>query len=204
MDLPTWMGFVVSSAVLLLVPGPTIALVMSVALREGTRAAAPLAAGVMLGHLTAMTLAVLGLAVVVSTSGTVFLGMKWVGAVYLLWLGVRLWFAEASAGGGRTGRGVLWGIVGHAWFVTALNPVSIMFFLAFLPQFLDPGRGFLRQAVVLEATFLSLAFLNALGYGLLAGRAGRVSRSPGMLRMMQVGAGTVMVIAGTWAIGQIA
>ena len=62
-------------------------------------------------------------------------------------------------------------MLGHAWLVTALNPKSMTFFIAFLPQFIDPTVGFWNQMLIFEATFLGLAFANAIGYGLIASRA---------------------------------
>jgi threonine/homoserine/homoserine lactone efflux protein len=67
---------------------------------------------------------------------------------------------------------------GHAWFVTALNPKSLVFFVAFMPQFVDPRAGFLAQVAVFEATFLVLAVANAFAYALVASRARAVVWSP--------------------------
>ncbi|WP_210526996.1 LysE family translocator [Rubellimicrobium arenae] len=201
MDLSTWAGFVLASSVLLVIPGPTILLVVSYALGQGMRAAAPLAVGVALGDFTAMTLSMLGLGAVLHASALLFTLLKWAGAAYLLWLGVQLWRAGGTLGaqprqdGARPLR-----MVGHAWLVTALNPKSITFFVAFLPQFLDPGQDLGPQMMVMEATFLALAFANALGYGLLAARAGRVAASPRLVRAFNRTGGTLLIGAGAWTI----
>ncbi len=199
MDLSTWVGFVLASSVLLVIPGPTILLVVSYALGQGMRAAAPLAVGVALGDFTAMTLSMLGLGAVLAASATLFTALKWAGAAYLVWLGVQLWRAggtlraEARTDAARPLR-----MVGHAWLVTALNPKSITFFVAFLPQFLDPAAGFWTQMLVFEATFLVLAFANALGWGFLAARAGRVAGSPRVVRAVNRTGGTILIGAGAW------
>jgi threonine/homoserine/homoserine lactone efflux protein len=199
MDLSTWAGFVLASSVLLVIPGPTILLVVSYALGQGMRAAAPLAVGVALGDFTAMTLSMLGLGAVLAASATLFTALKWAGAAYLVWLGVQLWRAggtlraEARTDAARPLR-----MVGHAWLVTALNPKSITFFVAFLPQFLDPAAGFWTQMLVFEATFLVLAFANAVGWGFLAARAGRVAGSPGVVRVFNRTGGTILIGAGAW------
>jgi homoserine/homoserine lactone efflux protein len=172
MSIETWLAFVAASAVLLIIPGPTILLVISYALGRGMRAALPVAVGVALGDFTAMTLSLLGLGALLATSALLFAIFKWAGAAYLVWLGIALWRAGARLEvQGRKDEAPAFGMLGHAWLVTALNPKSITFFIAFLPQFIDPTVGFWNQMLIFEATFLGLAFANAIGYGLIASRA---------------------------------
>lgn len=92
------------------------------------------------------------------------------------------------------------GVVGQVWLVTALNPLSIMFFVAFFPQFVDPGRAILTQIVVLEGTFLALAFANALAYGFLTARTAGRAGAPGFARWLRSLAGAVLVGTGTWTL----
>ncbi len=91
-------------------------------------------------------------------------------------------------------------MLAHAWLVTTLNPKSIVFFVAFLPQFLDPGRPFWTQMAVFEATFVTLAFANAFGYALLAARARRLASSPRALRILNRAGGTALIAAGAAAV----
>jgi len=178
-SLEVWLAFVAASGVLLLIPGPTILLVVSYALGQGWRAALPVAVGVALGDFTAMTFSVLGIGALLATSATVFTVLKWLGAAYLVWLGVKLWRAgNALNARPRTDAASAARMFGHAWFVTALNPKSLVFFVAFMPQFVDPRAGFLAQVAVFEATFLVLAVANAFAYALVASRARAVVRSP--------------------------
>ena len=87
-------------------------------------------------------------------------------------LGVRLWRAGGTLDAApRTDAASVARIPAHAWLVTALDPKGVSFFVAFLPQFLDPGADFLSQVVLFEATFLALAFANACAYALAASRA---------------------------------
>jgi threonine/homoserine/homoserine lactone efflux protein len=86
----SWAAFTAASAVLLIIPGPTVLLVVSYALGQGWRTALPMAVGVALGDFTAMTLSMLGLGALLATSATLFTALKWVGAAYLVYLGVRL------------------------------------------------------------------------------------------------------------------
>jgi threonine/homoserine/homoserine lactone efflux protein len=90
--------------------------------------------------------------------------------------------------------------MGHAWIITALNPKSITFFVAFLPQFLDPARDFWTQMLLVEATFLILAFMNAFGYALVASRLRGVMRSPRAIGVVNRVAGSMLIGAGVAAL----
>ncbi len=200
MEVETWFAFAAASAVLLAIPGPTILLVLSYALGRGWRVAAPVAVGVALGDLTAMTLSMLGVGVLLAKSAALFTALKWVGAGYLIWLGIKLWRAgdvlETAARTDASPRGRM---LAHAWLVTTLNPKSLIFFIAFLPQFLDPGRPFWPQMAIFEATFVTLAFANALGYAALGTRARRLAASPRAIRLVNRAGGTALIGAGAAA-----
>jgi threonine/homoserine/homoserine lactone efflux protein len=197
MTIETWLAFAAASAVLLVIPGPTILLVVSYALGQGWRTALPMAVGVALGDFTAMTLSMLGIGALLAASATVFTILKWLGAAYLVWLGVKLFRAGGTlqAEPRRSAASSL-RMLGHAWLVTALNPKSITFFVAFLPQFLDRGGDFWTQMAIFEATFLVLAFLNALGYALAASRARQAVANPRILSIVNRTGGTLLVGAG--------
>jgi homoserine/homoserine lactone efflux protein len=197
MSIETWLAFAAASAVLLVIPGPTILLVISYALGRGMRTALPVALGVALGDFTAMTLSLLGLGALLATSALMFTIFKWIGAAYLVWLGIALW----RAGGrlnvqARDDRAPARQMLGHAWLVTALNPKSITFFVAFLPQFLDPAVGFWQQLIIFEATFLGLAFANAIGYGLIASRARRLVENEQAIGIFNRVGGGLLIGAG--------
>ncbi len=173
MDLNLWLAFVAASFVLLIIPGPTIFLVLSYAISQGRKVALATAAGVALGDFIAMSVSLLGLGAVVLASATLFVALKWVGAAYLIYLGIRLYRSAAGASlGDLTSNSALpaHGVFGHAATVTALNPKSIVFFIAFVPQFIRPENPILPQLAILIATFVSLAGLNALAYAVLADR----------------------------------
>ena len=87
-------------------------------------------------------------------------------------------------------------MLAHAWLVTALNPKSLTFFVAFLPQFLDPAGGFWMQMLIFEATFVTLAFANAFGYALLASRARGVVRTPRAIGLFNKIGGSLLIGAG--------
>src|SRR3954470_19942385 len=149
MTLTLWTAFVAASAILVLIPGPTVLLVVSYSLGQGWRTALPMAIGVALGDFTAMTLSMLGVGALLATSATIFTVLKWIGAAYLVWLGIKLWRSGgALAAEPRTSGASRAKMLGHAWLVTALNPKSLTFFIAFLPQVLDPHASFARQMAI--------------------------------------------------------
>lgn len=201
MPLEIWLAFCIASFVLLAIPGPTIMLVVTYALSHGKRSAVPTALGVVLGDFVAMTASIAGLGVLLAASATMFTVLKWVGGAYLVYLGIRLWMSKPEAAPDesapdRSDRAMLW----HAFVVTALNPKSIVFFVAFLPQFITPGEPVLMQFVIMEATFLVLAVVNAAAYGLIAGGARTAIRTPGVMKWVQRTGGSVLIGAGVAAI----
>jgi len=202
MSIEHWLAFAAASAVLLAIPGPTVLLVVSYALGHGRRAAASIVASVALGDLTAMTASMLGLGAVLATSAVIFTGLRWVGGAYLVYLGIRLWRAPVAAEQSRgTGDASPWRMFAHAYAVTSLNPKSILFFVAFVPQFLVASRPFWSQALVLEATFVLLATINAATYGLLASIARQRLREPRVQRAMNRTGGVLLIGAGVFAAG---
>jgi homoserine/homoserine lactone efflux protein len=156
------------------------------------------AAGVALGDLVAMTCSLAGLGALVLASADLFHALKWIGAAYLVWLGLRL---IRSAPGARLGdlpdaapiapRAIF----RHAATVTALNPKSIAFFIAFVPQFIRADRALAPQFVILVASFVGLATLNALAYALLADRLRARIRRPRVLAWLtRLGGGTLVAM----------
>ncbi len=204
MSFELWLAFAVASGVLLAVPGPTVMLVISYALGSGSRSGWATVPGVTLGDFTAMTLSMLGAGAVLATSATLFTVLKLVGACYLVWLGIRLWRARPSADAigvpttGNGGRTMFW----NAYVVTALNPKSIVFFTAFVPQFVVTDQPLLRQVVILEVTFLVLATIGAAVWAVLAGELRARFRRPATLRLANrigggflIGAGVLTAVA---------
>lgn len=206
MSVEVWLAFVAASAVLLAIPGPTVLLVISYALGHEKRTATATVAGVALGDFTAMTASMLGLGALLATSAALFTALKWIGAAYLVYLGLKLWRAPvasnegpAEAASAPKERPVR--IFLHAYAVTALNPKSIIFFVAFLPQFLNHAEPLASQMVVFEATFLVLATANATVYGLLASLARQTIRKPRVQRLVNRTGGSLMIGAGLLAVG---
>jgi threonine/homoserine/homoserine lactone efflux protein len=201
MTLETWLAFTAATLVLLIIPGPTILLVVSYAIGQGSRVALPMSIGVALGDFTAMTLSMLGVGALLVASATAFTALKWIGAAYLVWLGIKLW----RAGNGlrvppRAGATSKARMLAHAWLVTALNPKTITFFVAFLPQFIDPAADFVTQMVIFEATFVPLAFVNALGFAAMASRARGLVHNPKAIGIINRVGGSLLIGAGLAAL----
>lgn len=197
MPVEQWLAFVAAAAVLVAIPGPTVLLVVSYALGHGRRSALATVAGVALGDTTAVVASLLGLGALLAASATLFTALKWVGAAYLLYLGIRLWRAPVSADGMPAAAPASPGrIFLHAYGVTALNPKGIVFFVAFLPQFVDRGGDVLAQLAILASTFVVIATANASAYALLAATARGAIRRPGVQRAVNRVGGGFLIGAG--------
>jgi threonine/homoserine/homoserine lactone efflux protein len=153
-----------------------------------------------------MTASMLGLGALLAASAAIFTVLKWVGAAYLIYLGIKLWRAPVALNRGgvedepvKPERPVR--ILLHTYLVTALNPKSIIFFVAFLPQFLDTTRPVIMQLVIFEATFLVLATANATLYALMAAMARQQIRRPRVQSVVNRTGGTLMIGAGLLALG---
>lgn len=181
-------AFIAASFILLIIPGPTIILVISKALAHGRKVAMASVAGVGLGDLIAATLSLVGVGTVLAASATAFTVIKWIGAAYLVWIGVKMWRAPVTPPGvaqttPETGApSSAWPVFRDAFLVTLFNPKGIVFFLAFVPQFITPAHPFVPQAAVLVVVFVILGMLNAGAYALLASSARNWIRRPSILR----------------------
>ncbi|SEA33316.1 LysE family translocator [Variovorax sp. YR216] len=202
MSIELWLAFVAASAVLLIIPGPTILTVISYSVAHGRRANVPLVAAVALGDSTALVLSLLGLGALLATSAFWFMVIKWVGGLYLLYLGVKLLRAgispaELAAPAAPRSR---WRLFANTWLVTALNPKGIVFFVAFLPQFINPRADVTHQLWLLALTFVTMATLNATLYAVFAGSARRLLASPRAQRRFNLAGGSLLSAAGVWAL----
>ncbi|EWH00177.1 LysE family translocator [Halomonas sp. BC04] len=202
MNIELWLAFVAASAVMLAIPGPTILTVMSYSLASGRRANVPLVAAVALGDSTALAMSLLGLGALLATSAFWFTAVKWIGGLYLLYLGIKLLRAGASTSVVLTPAESVsrWKLFGNTYLVTALNPKGIVFFVAFLPQFLNPQMPVTPQLWVLAATFVTLATLNATLYALFATSARRLLSTPRAQRGFNLLGGSLLSGAGLWAL----
>lgn len=169
MSLEMWLSFFAACMLLCFTPGPTVFLVMGQALSFGKKSVIPLATGVITGDIIAMTFSFLGLGALLAVSAELFSILKWVGAIYLVYLGLKALFAKPTEPGASAikmnGKSVYW----HALIVTALNPKGIVFFLAFFPLFIDASRDAIPQMATMAGTFLFVSLLSVTSYSIFSG-----------------------------------
>jgi threonine/homoserine/homoserine lactone efflux protein len=201
MSLEIWIAFVATSAALLIMPGPTVLTVISYSLAQGRRATLPLLAAVALGDTTALAVSILGLGTLLAASAFWFTVVKMTGGLYLLYLGVRSLRAgisppEPAAAAPNSRRRIF----ANTYLVTALNPKGMVFYVAFLPQFVTPGAAARQQLWMLAATFVALAMVNVTLYSTFAASARRLLSSPRSQRCFNLTGGSLLTAAGVWAL----
>ena len=203
MDFNLWIAFIIASSVLLIIPGPTILTVVSYSISHGNRVKLPLIIAVALGDSTALVLSLLGLGTLLAQSAFWFQIVKWVGGLYLLYIGLKMlltgiklskmqYSEEQSESSMR--------LFFNTYLVTALNPKGIIFFIAFLPQFISPSHSINIQLGILAATFVTLAVFNASLYAIFAGHARMLLSSSRTQRLFNFAGGSLLSIAGVWAL----
>ena len=203
MTFEIWLAFVAASIAILLVPGPTILLVLSYALSQGKKVAMATAAGVALGDLIAMTISLAGFGALVYASATLFLILKWIGALYLIYLGIKLFKSakEITPIDFETHAKVsAKSVFLNSAAVTALNPKSILFFVALVPQFITSGSSLVPQFVILITTFVTLAAINAFAYAILADKLRTKISKPSRLQWMTRFGGGALIAMGIAAL----
>jgi threonine/homoserine/homoserine lactone efflux protein len=203
MPLELWLAYVAATVVILAIPGPTILLVLSYSIAHGRQAALPLVAGVALGDAVAITLSLIGLGTLLAASAFWFTAIKWLGGLYLIYLGIRMLRGARQPRATHTARAPEAAprkLFGNAFIVTALNPKSIVFFIALLPQFISAAHPVTPQLVILGTTFVALAIAGATCYALFAASIRRFLGTPRAQRYYGYGGGGLLCAAGAWAL----
>jgi len=186
MLLETWITFIIASFAVVLIPGPNIILTVNYALRLGRKSGWATIPGVVAGAFFAMTLSLLGAGAIVAASATLFSLLKIGGAVYLFWLAYKIWTAPVQpelTGTDVTGK-AYWSIAMQAFLTSALNPKGPIFYLAFVPQFVDASRPMFLQFAILEVTLLGVAAVNGLIWLVFASSLRNQLARPTVMRML--------------------
>ena len=197
MSIELYLAFVAASVALALLPGPIVTLVIANGLRHGTRAALTNIAGVQAGVAIVIGIVAIGLTSLMATMGYWFDWVRFAGAAYLVWLGIKLirepvMGLEADAPPPPRGGFFLQG------FLVALsNPKLLVFFGAFIPQFVDLSQDHLSQVTLLGVTFMVIAALTDATYALLAGRVRRFFSARRTRTLSRV-SGSFMIGGGIW------
>ncbi|PCJ20260.1 MAG: lysine transporter LysE [SAR86 cluster bacterium] len=202
MSLEIWIAFTIASIVLLIIPGPTILTVISYSVSRGHKARIPLIIAVALGDSSALALSLFGLGAVLAESAFWFQMIKWAGGMYLLFLGIKLFMSGINSPLAQNNKELATSrkLFINTYIVTALNPKGIIFFVAFLPQFINVNANLNAQLWVLAITFVVLATLNATLYALFAGKARQILSSPKTQRRFNICGGSMLSVAGLWAL----
>lgn len=193
--------FAVAAVTLLVIPGPAVLYIVTRSVDQGRAAGLASVCGVHVGTLVHVAAAALGLSALLVSSATAYHAVRWLGAAYLIWLGVRRLLArdeDTPAPGPGTRRHGLRRIFAQGVLVNVLNPKTALFFLAFLPQFVDVSRGSVPfQVVVFGVAFVLLGLVSDGTYALLASTgAGWLRRRPGVARTSRLVSGGVLISLG--------
>jgi len=197
MPLDLYLAYVFACVLIAIIPGPTVSVIVANSLRHGTRAGLLNVAGTQLGLALMMATLVVGLASVIAAMGWIFDWLRYAGAAYLVWLGWKLLrapeaFAEARAASTPKGGFFLQGFL-----VMMANPKALLFFGAFIPQFVDPRGNYVGQIVLLGLTAMAVALVSDGMYAVLTGRAGALL-SKNRVRLVSRLSGGCLIGGGIW------
>jgi len=198
MDLHVWLVFVAASAVMGLAPGPAVTSIVGYALSSGRTTALAAVAGVALGNIIAMSLSLGGVGALLSASALAFSILKWTGAAYLIGLGVVTVLRSRHSARETTPRAAIAPRTAFAsnLLLGTFHPKTIVFFVAFVPQFIDSHADYRIQALILIATFVLVLVLTDTLYALAASGAARLLSTSSAAVWMQRAGGGVMIAAG--------
>ncbi len=197
MPLDLYLAYVFACVLIAIIPGPTVTVIVANSLRHGTRAGLLNVAGTQLGLALMMATLVVGLASVIAAMGWIFDWLRYAGAAYLVWLGWKLLRspeAIAEAGDAASPKG---GFFLQGFLVMMANPKALLFFGAFIPQFVDPRGNYVGQIVLLGLTAMAVALLSDGAYAVLTGRAGTML-SKKRARLVSRASGTCLIAGGIW------
>jgi homoserine/homoserine lactone efflux protein len=188
-------AFLIVTTLSSFIPGPAVIFVMSQAAWRGPRAGVMAGLGIQTSNAIYFLLSGLGLASVIAASGAAFMVIKWIGAAYLLWLGIaaiRQSFRKNMAEALPIGRQSLSGYR-DGFLVGFGNPKAILYFVALLPQFIDPSRDILQQTLVLGVIAITIDFIADIAYALAGGALSRTLNRPSIRRWFERGIGGIFV-----------
>ena len=196
MSLEFYLAYVLACVVVVIVPGPTVTLIVANSIRYGTRCGMINIAGTQLGLALMIGLVVVGLASLIETVEWWFDWVRLAGACYLVWLGVKFLRApDAMAKPAESApRG---GFFLQGFLVLVSNPKALLLFGAFIPQFVDPKGDYVGQVVLLGVTAMVVAFIFDSAYAVLTGRAAALL-APGRVRLVLRLSGLCLIGGGAW------
>ena len=197
MALETWLLYVAMCFAATLTPGPAVLMTMSIGLRGGSLPAILTGTGVCAANAIWITLSVAGLSAVLLASATLFLVLKWAGALYLVYVGVRLMLKRGDAHAAvHTAPAGVRGAFARGFLVQMTNPKAMIFFGALVPQFVHSDQPLLAQGLVLASTLIMIEQLVLAGYGILAAQGARLAGQARWTFVTEKTSGALMIGAG--------
>jgi threonine/homoserine/homoserine lactone efflux protein len=196
MSLQIYLAYIAACVGLALLPGPIVTLVIANGLRHGTRAALTNIAGVQAAMTIVIGIVAIGLTSLMATMGYWFDWVRFAGAAYLVWLGVKLIREPVEGVEAEAPPPPCGGFFPQGFLVALSNPKLLVFFGAFIPQFVDLSQDHLSQVALLGVTFMVVAGLTDATYALLAGRVGTFFS--GRTRLLSRVSGGAMIGGGIW------
>lgn len=198
MSLDTFLLYLAAWTLVALSPGPAVMFAMSQAARHGMRGAAAGTAGILLGHFVCFLLVALGLAALLASVNGAMTAIRIVGALYLMYLGVRMILSKPRepAALPEAGRKANGGIALHGLLVQLTNPKNLMFVLAFLPQFIAPERALLPQLAIMLTVTVVIDAICLLAYAQIAARGARALKKSRALMWIERIFGAALIVFG--------
>ena len=197
MSLSLLAAFVLGSFLIVIVPGPTVTVIIANSLRDGARAGLSNIAGTQAGLAIMMLIVAFGLETVVSLMGYAFEWVKLAGAAYLIWLGIKLLRSDGAIGDVSKNRKPRTGYFWQGFLVIWSNPKALLLFGAFIPQFVDPASSAFWQTIFLGAVFMLVATVFDGLYAFAAGRAG-AALTRNRVRLVEKLSGLFLIGGGIW------
>ncbi len=196
MSVELYLTYVLACFVITIIPGPTVTLIAANSLAHGTRAGLLNVVGTQIGLGLMMLVLIVGLSSIIATMGVWFDWLRFAGAAYLVWLGWKLLRSSGSldAASAPPPRG---GFVMQGFLVLMGNPKALLWFGAFIPQFVDPATDYVWQVVLLGLTAMATAAISDGAYAVLAGRA-RTMMSRHRVRLVSRLGGLCLIGGGAW------
>ena len=166
-----WLAFVATEGLLCVTPGPAVLMVIAHGLRRGVPAGLCATLGILSGNTFYFALSATSLGALIAASYEMFLVVKWAGAAYLIWLGIAMFRGRSSPMSANPAQKLpLLRVFANGVALQLANPKALLFFIALLPQFIEPGQPIMPQIIILGVTSVVLEFLALLAYGIVASR----------------------------------
>ncbi len=194
----TWWLFAGTETVLCLTPGPAVLFILSTALKSGTRRSVFSNFGILAANTVYFVLSAAGVGTVLMASYNLFFAIKWIGAAYLIFIGLRAVFGKTQVLSAEAAQKETrpWRMFTDGFILQASNPKAIVFFTALLPQFVDPHTPIAPQMAILALTSVVIEFCVLLSYAAAAGRASEIARQPRYAAWTNRIAGGLLICAG--------